>query len=77
MYSKVEICGVNTAKLKVLTEAEKRKLLLKMRDGTEVEKKKAREEMINGNLKLVLSVIQRFTNRGETWMIFSKWAVLV
>lgn len=65
MYSKVEICGVNTAKLKVLTEAEKRKLLLLMRDGTPEEKKKAREEMINGNLKLVLSVIQRFTNRGE------------
>ncbi len=65
MYNKVEICGVNTSKLKVLTEAEKRELLLKIRNGTEAEKKKAREEMINGNLKLVLSVIQRFTNRGE------------
>ena len=65
MYNKVEICGVNTSKLKVLTEAEKRELLLTIRNGTEEEKKKAREEMINGNLKLVLSVIQRFTNRGE------------
>ena len=65
MYNKVEICGVNTSKLKVLTEAEKRELLLTIRNGTEEEKKKAREETINGNLKLVLSVIQRFTNRGE------------
>ena len=65
MYNKVEICGVNTAKLKVLTEAEKRELLQIIKNGTEEEKKKAREEMINGNLKLVLSVIQRFTNRGE------------
>jgi RNA polymerase sporulation-specific sigma factor len=65
VYNKVEICGVNTSKLKVLTEAEKRELLLTIRNGTEEEKKKAREEMINGNLKLVLSVIQRFTNRGE------------
>ncbi len=65
MYNKVEICGVNTSKLKVLTEAEKRELLLTIHNGTEEEKKKAREEMINGNLKLVLSVIQRFTNRGE------------
>lgn len=65
VYNKVEICGVNTSKLKVLTEAEKRKLLLQIRNGTEEEKKRAREEMINGNLKLVLSVIQRFTNRGE------------
>ena len=64
MYNKVEICGVNTSKLKVLTEAEKRELLLTIH-GTEEEKKKAREEIINGNLKLVLSVIQRFTNRGE------------
>mgnify|MGYP005817898855 FL=1 len=53
MYNKVEICGVNTSKLKVLTEAEKRELLLTIRNGTEEEKKKAREEMINGNLKLV------------------------
>lgn len=64
-YNKVEICGVNTAKLKVLTEAEKIELLKVMKNGSEKERKKAREELVNGNLRLVLSVIQRFTNRGE------------
>lgn len=59
--NKVEICGVNTAKLKVLTEAEKTELLKKVKAGDH----KAREQLINGNLRLVLSVIQRFTNRGE------------
>ncbi|MCL2530685.1 MAG: RNA polymerase sporulation sigma factor SigG [Oscillospiraceae bacterium] len=60
-FNKVEICGVNTAKLKVLKEAEKRVLLERVRDGD----KQAREEMVNGNLRLVLSVLQRFTNRDE------------
>lgn len=64
-YNKVEICGVNTAKLKVLTEAEKNELLKIMRTGNEKDKLKAREDLVNGNLRLVLSVIQRFTNRGE------------
>lgn len=64
-YNKVEICGVNTSKIKVLSEQEKRELFEKMRNGTPAERKKAREEMIQGNLRLVLSVIQRFTNRGE------------
>ena len=64
-YNKVEICGVNTSKLKVLTEKEKRALLTQMKNGTPQEQKKAREELINGNLRLVLSVIQCFTNRGE------------
>ena len=64
-YNKVEICGVNTSRLKVLTEKEKLELLHQMREGTEEEAKRAREELINGNLRLVLSVIQRFTNRGE------------
>ena len=64
-YNKVELCGVDTSKLKVLSEEEKRALLLKMRDGTPNERRKAREELINGNLRLVLSVIQRFTGRGE------------
>lgn len=59
--NKVEICGVNTAKIKVLTEEEKIDLLKKTRQGD----KKAREELINGNLRLVLSVIHRFANRGE------------
>lgn len=64
-YNKVEICGVNTSKIKVLSEQEKRELFEKMKNGTPAERKKAREEMIQGNLRLVLSVIQRFTNRGE------------
>ena len=65
LYNKVELCGVDTASLKVLTEDEKRALLLKMRDGTPAERKQARQELIQGNLRLVLSVIQRFTGRGE------------
>ena len=60
-YSKVEICGVNTAKLKVLRESEKTQLLKRMHAGDAA----AREELIRGNLRLVLSVVQRFTNRGE------------
>ncbi len=62
MLGKVEICGVNTATLKVLTEAEKMRLLREMREGTNP---KARDEMVEGNLRLVLSVIQRFAGRGE------------
>ncbi|MBE6807491.1 MAG: RNA polymerase sporulation sigma factor SigG [Ruminococcaceae bacterium] len=61
MYNKVEICGVNTATLKVLTEAEKTALLRKMQEGDQ----RAREELIQGNLRLVLSVVQRFAGRGE------------
>ena len=64
-YNKVEICGVNTGKLKVLKEKEKKELLKIMREGNEKERKIARDKMIKGNLRLVLSVIQRFTNRGE------------
>ena len=64
-YNKVEICGVNTGKLKVLKEKEKKELLKIMREGNEKERKVARDKMIKGNLRLVLSVIQRFTNRGE------------
>ena len=64
-YGKVEICGVNTSQLKLLKESEKRELLTIIRNGTASERKKARDKMINGNLRLVLSVIQRFTNRGE------------
>jgi len=58
---KVEICGVNTSKLKVLTSNEKNELLRKAHEGDE----KAREELINGNLKLVLSVVGRFSSRGD------------
>ena len=64
-YGKVEICGVNTSALKVLKEAEKRELLQVIRNGSEAEKRQARDKMIEGNLRLVLSVIQRFVNRGE------------
>lgn len=60
-FNKVEICGVNTAKLKVLKESEKRELLKKTKLGD----KRAREELVSGNLRLVLSVIQRFSNRNE------------
>ncbi len=60
-YNKVEICGIDTSKLKLLKESEKTELLRKSRSGDE----KAREELINGNLRLVLSVIQRFSQRGE------------
>ena len=60
-YGKVEICGVNTSKLNVLSEKEKIELLKKARQGD----KKAREDLINGNLRLVLSVIQSFRNRNE------------
>ena len=61
MINKVEICGVNTSKLPVLKEPEMKRLLLVMKEGDT----KARETFIKGNLRLVLSVIQRFNNRGE------------
>lgn len=60
-YNKVEICGVNTADLKLLSESEKNELLKKSQAGD----KNARDELVKGNLRLVLSVIQRFSNRGE------------
>ncbi len=61
MMNKVEICGVNTAKLPTLTSEEKKALFARMEQGDE----SAREEFIRGNLRLVLRVIQRFYNRGE------------
>ena len=60
-YGRVEISGIDTSKLKVLNEEEKTDLLKKIKEGDE----KARETLIKGNLRLVLSVIQRFTGRGE------------
>ena len=62
MIKKVEICGVNTSKLPVLSNEEKNKLLIRIKNGDE----EAREEFIQGNLRLVLSVIQRFNGRGES-----------
>ncbi|APM38712.1 RNA polymerase sporulation sigma factor SigG [Clostridium kluyveri] len=61
IINKVEICGVNTSKLPVLKEKEMKELLIKMQQGDN----DAREKFIKGNLRLVLSVIQRFNNRGE------------
>ena len=61
MIRKVEIAGVNTAKLPVLSNEEKQELLVKIKNGDN----EAREKFIQGNLRLVLSVIQRFTGRGE------------
>ena len=61
MYNKVELCGVNTAELPVLSEQEKRQLLTRARAGDQ----SARQSMIEGNLRLVLSVVQRFSQRGE------------
>lgn len=61
MVNKVEICGVNTSKLPVLSREEKKRLFVKIKNGD----MHAREEFVHGNLRLVLSVIQRFNNRGE------------
>ena len=61
-FSRVEICGVDTSKIKVLKEAEKIELLKKIRENDD---KRARQKLIEGNLRLVLSVVQRFSNRGE------------
>ena len=61
MLGKVEICGVNTAKLPTLTAAETDTLLARAKDGDSL----AREKLVEGNLRLVLSVIQRFAGRGE------------
>ena len=61
MIRKVEIAGVNTAKLPVLSNVEKQELLIKIKNGDN----KAREKFIQGNLRLVLSVVQRFGGRGE------------
>lgn len=62
MYkTKVVICGVDTSKLPVLKESQKEEYLIKVKEGST----SAREMLINGNLRLVLSVVQRFTGRGE------------
>ena len=62
MNNKVEICGVNTAKLPLLSKKEKEELFIKIKEGD----KEARQTFINGNLRLVLSIIQRFYGRGES-----------
>ena len=62
MLNKVEICGVNTSKLPILTREEKEELLKRIKSGDT----EARDKFINGNLRLVLSVIQRFYRRSES-----------
>ena len=61
LINKVEICGVNTSKLPMLSNEEKQELLIKIKNGDT----EAREKFIQGNLRLVLSVVQRFGGRGE------------
>ena len=61
MFNKVEICGVNTSQLPLLSNEEKKELLIKIKNGDQ----EARTQFIQGNLRLVLSVIQRFYGRGE------------
>ena len=61
MINKVEICGVDTSKLPLLSTEEKKELLIKIKNGD----KEARKKFINGNLRLVLSVIRRFFRKGE------------
>ncbi len=62
IINKVEICGVNTAKLPVLKEKEMKELLLSIRNG-EIE---CREKFIKGNLRVIIRVIQRYNNRGKS-----------
>ena len=63
MINKVEICGVNTAKLPMLSNEEKKELLIKIKNGDN----EAMEKFIQGNLRLVLSVIQRFNGRRRKY----------
>lgn len=70
-YGKVEICGINTSEIKVLKESEKNELLKKARAGDA----KAREELIKGNLRLVLSVVQRFKIAARVWTIYFRSAL--
>ncbi|MFR2553629.1 MAG: RNA polymerase sigma-G factor, partial [Clostridioides difficile] len=59
--NKVEICGVNTSELPVLKNKQMKELLLQIKNGDE----EARQQFVRGNLRLVLSVIKKFNNRGE------------
>lgn len=70
--NKVEICGVNTSKLPVLKAEEKEELFRRIKEGDE----EARELYIKGNLRLVLSVIKRFSNSSENMTIFFRLAAL-
>lgn len=68
---KVEICGVNTSKLPILSREEKEMLMKQIKAGDE----KARERFIKGNLRLVLSVISRFSSSNKKWMTCFRWDV--
>ena len=70
MINKVEICGVNTSKLPILSNEEKKELLEKIKNGDT----EAREKFIQGNLRLVLSVVQRFSGRNDGAEGFFQWA---
>lgn len=70
MRGKVEICGINTAKLPVLKNDEMVALLRRTKAGDTA----AREQLICGNLRLVLSVLQKFQGRARTWMTCFRWA---
>ncbi len=70
--NKVEICGVNTSKLPVLKAEEKEELFRRIKEGDE----EARELYIKGNLRLVLSVIKRFSTAAKIWTIFFRLAAL-
>ena len=72
MQGKVEICGVNTSRLGLLSQTEMEVLLRRAKEGDV----SAREKLIEGNLRLVLSVIQRFDKRGETPTTCFRWAAL-
>ena len=64
-YSKVELCGMNTSRLRVMTEEEKMECLRTLHGDDPEAAKRARQEMVEGNLRLVLSVIQRFSGRSD------------
>lgn len=66
--NKVDICGMDTSKLPMMTHKRSRELLVRIKEGDTG----AREEFIQGNLRLVLSVIQRFSGRANRWMICFK-----
>lgn len=70
MQGKVDICGISTSRLQVLSPAETNALLQRSRQGDE----SARQKLIEGNLRLVLSVIQRFDKRGRAPTTCSRWA---
>ena len=70
MAHKVVICGINTSALPKLTGKEALSLMRKVKEGDEL----ARQKFITSNLRLVLSVVQRYAGKGKTWTICFRWA---